>query len=77
MNIFEVTDKSKYATWYGIGMMTLLIALVALGIYLGFILPFSILDKYEKEEYIEEKKKNELTDLNIRHQMTINNGKYE
>ena len=38
-------------------MMTLLIALVALGIYLGFILPFSILDKYEKEEYIEEKKK--------------------
>ena len=58
-------------------MMTLLIALVALGIYLGFILPFSILDKYEKEEYIEEKKKNELTDLNIGHQMTINNGKYE
>ena len=57
MNIFEVTDKSKYATWYGIGMMTLLIALVALGIYLGFILPFSILDKYEKEEYIEEKNK--------------------
>ena len=38
-------------------MMTLLIALVALGIYLGFILPFSILDKYEKEEYIEEKNK--------------------
>ena len=43
--------------WYGLGMMTLLIALVALGIYLGFILPFSILDKYEKEEYIEEKNK--------------------
>ena len=57
MNIFEVTDKSKYATWYNIGMMTLSIALVALGIYLGFILPFSILDKYEKEEYIEEKNK--------------------
>lgn len=57
MNIFEVTDNSKYATWYGTGMMTLSIALVALGIYLGFILPFSILDKYEKEEYIEEKKK--------------------
>ena len=39
------------------GMMTLLIALVALGIYLGFILPFSMVDKYEKEEYIGEKKK--------------------
>ena len=55
-------------------MMTLLIALVALWIYLCLI-PFNILDKYEKEEYIEEKKKNELKDLNIGHQMTINNGK--
>ena len=33
------------------------IYVVPLGIYLGFILPFSILDKYEKEEYIGEKKK--------------------
>ena len=56
MNIFEVTDKSKYDMWYGLGMMTLLIILVALWIYLCLI-PFSILDKYEKEEYIEEKKK--------------------
>lgn len=56
MNIFEVTDKSKYDMWYGLGMMTLLIALVALWIYLCLI-PFNILDKYEKEEYIEEKKK--------------------
>ena len=60
MNIFEVTDKSKYVTWYGLGMMTLLKAVVALGIslgiYLGIILPFSILDKYEREEYNEEKK---------------------
>ena len=56
MNIFEVTDKSKYDMWYGLGMMTLLIILVALWIYLCLI-PFNILDKYEKEEYIEEKKK--------------------
>ena len=56
MNIFEVTDKSKYDMWYGLGMMSLLIILVALWIYLCLI-PFSILDKYEKEEYIEEKKK--------------------
>lgn len=56
MNIFEVTDKSKYVTWYGLGMMTLLIILVALWIYLCLI-PFNILDKYEKEEYIGEKKK--------------------
>ena len=56
MNIFEVTDKSKYDMWYGLGMMTLLIILVALWIYLCLI-PFSILDKYEKEEYIEEKNK--------------------
>ena len=56
MNIFEVTDKSKYDMWYGLGMMTLLIILVALWIYLCLI-PFNILDKYEKEEYIEEKNK--------------------
>ena len=56
MNIFEVTDKSKYDNWYGLGMMTLLIILVALWIYLCLI-PFNILDKYEKEEYIEEKNK--------------------
>ena len=56
MNIFEVTDKSKYDMWYGLGMMTLLIILVALWIYLCLI-PFNILDKYEKEEYIGEKKK--------------------
>lgn len=56
MNIFEVTDKSKYDMWYGLGMMTLLIILVALWIYLCLI-QFSILDKYEKEEYIGEKKK--------------------
>ena len=56
MNIFEVTDKSKYDMWYGLGMMTLLIILVALWIYLCLI-PFNILDKYKKEEYIGEKKK--------------------
>ena len=30
-----------------------------------------------KRKSISKKRKNELTDLNIGHQMTINNGKYE
>ena len=55
MNIFEVTDKSKYDMWYGLGMMTLLIILVALWIYLCLI-PFNILDKYEMENVSRQEK---------------------